>query len=95
MSLIKKTPTIGARRKGWKAVVKREKTEYKYVQKQTLHDGTIVFVMKLSFLNKMNNNTKTSVYKTCTTLKEAALAVDLKLISCGQEPKNILKRIIS
>jgi len=74
--LIKKSFTLKMR-----GVLKSIRTKYKYVKSYT-HEGATVYYAQLSRYgwSKMFEN-----------LHEAAKAVDLKLISKGKKPVNVLK----
>jgi hypothetical protein len=64
-----------------RGLLKRAKTQYKYVKSYT-YEGVEVFYAQISAIrwSKMFKN-----------LKEAAIAVDTKLLEIGKKPVNVLK----
>lgn len=76
--LITKSFTLKTR-----GVLKSIKTEYKYVKSMT-YEGVTVYYAQLS---------RYGWSKMFEDIKEAAKAVDLKLISKGKKPVNILNKV--
>ena len=66
----------------WKKKVLIGRTEYKYVRK-FLYDGEPMFCANIPKLRWT---------KVCKNIRDAAKAVDLKMIEQGKEPINILVR---
>lgn len=66
-----------------RGLLKRAKTQYKYVKSYT-YEGVEVFYAQISAIrwSKMFEN-----------LKEAAIAVDTKLLEMGKKPVNVLKKV--
>lgn len=77
---------MGAHRESYKF----ESTEYKYVRKGVVNaQGHMTIKYKASLPHK---GVHRSWVKICEDIKEAARAVDLKLIERGESPVNILVR---
>lgn len=66
--------------------LKHERTKYKYVYK--IMQGGESFINKTSWLVKMSG-----LQKWCSSEREAAMKVDIHLISKGKAPINILKKL--
>ena len=66
-----------------RGLLKRAKTQYKYVKSYT-YEGVEVFYAQINAIqwSKMFEN-----------LKEAAIAVDTKLLEIGKKPVNVLKKV--
>jgi len=77
------TPYLG-RTKGF---YRDSGTEYKYVSKWVRGDE-VIYEAKISRINKV----RSSWVNWYPTLREAAIAVDKKLLECGCKPVNILKK---
>lgn len=70
-------------------VIKREKTEFKYVSKITYESGEVCFSAKFQRYNKNKGIIQNSKPYDC--IRAAAIAVDKYLINQNKEPVNILK----
>lgn len=67
-------------------------SEYKYVKiYENIKTKELQFRMAVTYIR--DKNFKTGCSRTCLSERDAAKAVDLKLISMGKEPVNILKRV--
>ena len=77
--LIKKSRVLRAR-----GLLKYGKTLYKYVKSYS-YDGVVIFYANISIQGVQWS-------KTFCTIKEAAIAVDMKFIEKNLNPVNILKR---